>query len=137
MAETTAHKAFKRSTLDGAASASGPVEGRAVRTSYAPCPCRACGVTYTPRHLEQEFCSPACRKDWNNLAIQRGFQAYELLTEWRVGRRLNLISALCALVRDWRADDRKAGRVWRARIYNPNTGRRHMPKPRQAARAAA
>ncbi|WP_146205831.1 hypothetical protein [Azospirillum sp. TSH58] len=59
--------------------------------------------------------------------MTRGMVAYELLMEWRSLRRWNLISALSALVRDWRHDDRTAGRTYRPRIYNPNKGRRETP----------
>lgn len=107
-----------------------PTRGRTIRTSYRPCPCRECGTTYVPHHLEQEFCSAGCRKAWNNRAMVRGMAAYELLMEWRGRRRWNLISALCALVRDWRYEDRDAGRTYRPRIFNPNTGRRETPAKR-------
>lgn len=64
-----------------------------------------------------------------NRAMTRGMAAYELLMQWRTGgrRSRSLISALSAMVRDWRYDDQAAGRVYRARIYNPNTGRRAAP----------
>ncbi len=120
-------KASSRSSLEGQGEARTPARARTVRTTYSPCPCRECGTAYTPRHMQQEFCSEPCKKAWTNRAMTRGMVAYELLMEWRSLRRWNLISALSALVRDWRHDDRAAGRTYRPRIYNPNKGRREPP----------
>lgn len=123
-------KATSRSVQDGPEAASAPERVRTVRTSYPACPCRECGTAYTPTHLQQEFCSPVCKKAWNNRAMVRGLAAYELLMEWRARRRWSLISALCALVRDWRAEDRDAGRTYRPRIFNPHRGTRELPPKR-------
>jgi len=123
-------KAPSCSSQDAPGVASAKSRVRTVRTSYPPAPCRWCGTEYVALHLEQEFCSPACRKAWGNLVMVRGAAAYELLMEWRSRRRWNLISALCALVRDWRHEDRDAGRTYRPRIFNPAKGRREMPAER-------
>lgn len=125
---STDDKALKCSSSEDAGAAPAPARARTARTFYPPCPCRECGREYTPRHLQQEFCSTECKAAWTNRAISRGLAAYDLLMSWRGLRRWNLISAVSALVRDWRAEDRDAGRAYRPRIYNPFTGRRETPR---------
>lgn len=90
--------------------------------------CRECGAVYTATDLAQEFCRPACRIAWNNRARLRGARLYEAVMTWRVLRQPGGFAAVTALVSDFLAEDRAAGRRWRPRTFNPKTGRRERRK---------
>lgn len=118
------HKPTSRPSQDGAGVTLGTGRVRRTRIRYSASPCRWCGEPYVPVDLKQEFCSPEHKKLWMNLAMTRGMQLYELVMEWRLLRRNNLISAVCALVSRWMWDDREAGRKYRPRVFQANKGQR-------------
>lgn len=60
------------------------------------------------------FVTDAARVSWNNRQKSRGAQILTLLWLWRFERgmvkHIRVISRICALLSEWRAEDRRAGR---------------------------
>ena len=82
--------------------------------------CLECGTSYTARIARGDFCSPRCRKDWNNRRALRGAELYDLFMAHRFDRaraaELRLLGAMNRMASNWRGDDRdrRAGRrSWR------------------------
>ncbi|MCG5240063.1 hypothetical protein ACIU1J_01790 [Azospirillum doebereinerae] len=89
--------------------------------------CRECGRAFLPTDVQQEFCCPTCRQAWRSRALTRGAKLYEAVMTWRVLRQPGGFAAVTALVSKFLEQDRSAGRRWRPRTFNPNTGRRSRP----------
>lgn len=73
--------------------------------------CKGCDEQFQTVRCEAEFCSDQCRKCWHNLAMTRGRDLYPLVMAWRdqskanEGERKAAMSAICALVATYRAED--------------------------------
>lgn len=100
--------------------------------------CGECGSAFTPRRHDQVFCSPGCRFDDHNRAMQRGREAYRAIYHWRLGhgkgQRGSLIGTISALAKLWVEGDRAAGRHapplpedMQLRLVNARTG--YVKKP--------
>jgi len=74
----------------------------------APC-CRECGVKFNSRRAGREFCSPSCRRSYNNRRAQRGAILYDAIMAWRfnrsAARAVGLLTFVCRAASSFRAED--------------------------------
>lgn len=81
------------------------------------CSCEECGTVFVQRHVNQAFCSTACKNTLHNRAMYRGRSVMTLALAWRgakskradpVGKRA--FAELCRELDRYNAEDRAAGR---------------------------
>lgn len=98
-----------RGRLDAAPQ--GADSGEAAPATYAGA-CLDCGAAYESAMAHSEFCSPACRRRWNNRRARRGAAVYDLFMATRYQRELvgplKLWRALNRLAAQFRLEDRRA-----------------------------
>lgn len=72
--------------------------------------CLECGYPASSAASNAEFCSPGCRKDWNNRRMKRGAELYDFMMVLRFERgrakALRLWTMMCRLVAIFREEDR-------------------------------
>lgn len=78
------------------------------------CACKECGASFKASRTTQEFCTPACRKVFNNRRAVRGAELYDLVMTWRFDRaadaEVNCRRLICNLASAYRdADKAKRG----------------------------
>lgn len=81
--------------------------------------CQECGAPYAPGKRHGRFCSPACRKAFNNRRMLRGAELYDLYMAARYQRTdyAGNITTMAQIAMIWREEDEKerAGRLsWSA-----------------------
>lgn len=78
--------------------------------------CKECSAPFASEKAHAEFCSPICRRAWNNRRATRGVEIYDLFMALRYDRDraklLKLWNLLCRLAAAFREDDlrERAGR---------------------------
>lgn len=76
--------------------------------------CSECSKGFLPKRHDQVFCSPGCRFEDHNRAMQRGREAYRAIYHWRLGhgkgQRGSLISTISTMAKQWVDEDKAAGR---------------------------
>lgn len=84
--------------------------------------CRECGKPVTGKRIEALFCSPICRKAFNNRRMIRGAELYDLMMANRYERdwskdenMLTVISNLCRAYRDSDKELRDGRKSWNAK----------------------
>lgn len=86
-----------------------PPQGRDRPGLGHPCTCLECGSPYTPRQADAEFCSPPCRKAWNNRRLVRGAELYDLVMALRwdraVATGLHVFTVLSRMAAGFRRED--------------------------------
>lgn len=73
--------------------------------------CAECGQPFTRRRAEAVFCSPGCRKEFNNRRMQRGAELYDLFMVMRFDRaaakELGVWKRACRMASGFRDQDRQ------------------------------
>ena len=77
----------------------------------APLFCDECGQRFIPQNEKQRFCNPAHRQRYNNRALKQGYQLYPLIMAWRIDRKPEGLSDLCALADRFAGDERERRRA--------------------------
>lgn len=77
------------------------------------CKCLECCGDYKRTRVDQNFCTPECKRNYHNREQLRGKRVYRALYHWRKSRGQDSkaqFTLLCREVDAWVAEDRKAGR---------------------------
>lgn len=75
--------------------------------------CPWCRSWFVPRRSDQAFCSTACNKKANDLALKRGLRVYRALYWWRLDRKGGFganMRFVCREIASWIREDREAQR---------------------------
>lgn len=77
--------------------------------------CRECRSQFTPRRIDQAFCSPVCGKKADQRELVRARRLYRALYHWRLRRTGEGIGAnlrfICNEIAAWIREDREAQRL--------------------------
>lgn len=81
--------------------------------------CLECGAAYASEKDTSQFCSTACRRDFNNRRQQRGAELYDLYMALRFDRGpakmlrvLSMLNRLASIFREQDRRDRDGRRSW-------------------------
>jgi hypothetical protein len=83
--------------------------------------CDECGKRFVPQNGKQRFCTPFHQHNWNNRALKRGYQLYPLIMAWRIDRKSDGLSNLCALADQFAYDEREIKRKRAEKIKSYRT----------------
>jgi hypothetical protein len=85
--------------------------------------CNECGEAYTPRRVDEFYCSTPCRKSFENRRMVRGKELYDLFMVMRYDRGaaklLGVWNLMCRLALHWREEDDR-DRAGRKSWLSPN-----------------
>lgn len=97
--------------------------------------CNECGESYTPRRMDEFFCSIPCRKAFDNRAMVRGRELYHLFMVMRyergIAKALGVWAIMCRMAMMWKDEDDKE-RAGRKSWASPKRIIRKLPVVMQA-----
>lgn len=74
--------------------------------------CPSCSAMFTPRRIDQGYCSVGCSKRGDALELRRARRVYRALYHWRYKRVTagRLLVFICREIRSWIEEDRQCQR---------------------------
>lgn len=81
---------------------------------YKPCRCPECRQVYTPRRIDQSYCSTRCNDAASKRELARARRIYRALYWWRLDRKRDVAANLrfvCQEIASWIKEDREAQRL--------------------------